>query len=535
VAKEREVAFAITASDQASKVFKEVEDAVGSGTKNIRDALNDATGASSKFEQGQERLRGWARENIREQRLYRSVINEARDAIGAAGIGLAAFGISAGAADGATKRLSESLNQGYAAFQGIDAIVGLISPLAGPWGLAIAAIGGIAAGMFKLFQETPKATEKIKEQKTAVEELLSRHEKWAAKLQGTADANRGVSEEEANLLRARLDIVNQVIAAQESGAKKLDIVVDTAKRSSAELAAMDDEIFQASTRTIEQNRAAAAEYQQQQVAVRAAIMETRAVIMAPGLFEDLVQKITLVERSAVQMAAQIDRTVAQAWDRASKAGVKAMKTQVDTVASATASLKADMEKVHASTTQIFGQITAVIGQSFEDLFTGTEAAGRKFMKRIVLMVIDVVQAKILAALADIWVNSIFSLGMSLPGDFAKMAAATVALQAARAFVSSVFHQGGVVPKPGGGAFMNAPPSQEFPILVRGGETVRTEAQEKALQSGAGATVIVNINAPVDRVEWVKQAVEDGLRAAGVTSIDRFIRNENYDLALVGAQ
>lgn len=64
-------------------------------------------------------------------------------------------------------------------------------------------------------------------------------------------------------------------------------------------------------------------------------------------------------------------------------------------------------------------------------------------------------------------------------------------------ILALFHEGGIVPKAHTGMFINAPASQEFPIMVRGGETVRTERQEARLQngmSGAGGRTYVTIQA-----------------------------------------
>ncbi len=53
-----------------------------------------------------------------------------------------------------------------------------------------------------------------------------------------------------------------------------------------------------------------------------------------------------------------------------------------------------------------------------------------------------------------------------------------------------FHSGGIVPKAHDGAFVNASPSREFPILVRGGETIRTEAQEALLHQRKGQNITI---------------------------------------------
>jgi hypothetical protein len=46
----------------------------------------------------------------------------------------------------------------------------------------------------------------------------------------------------------------------------------------------------------------------------------------------------------------------------------------------------------------------------------------------------------------------------------------------------IFHAGGVVRKAHAGLYMDAPASQEFPIIVRGGETIRTEGQEASVRA-----------------------------------------------------
>jgi hypothetical protein len=109
-----------------------------------------------------------------------------------------------------------------------------------------------------------------------------------------------------------------------------------------------------------------------------------------------------------------------------------------------------------------------------------------------------------------------------------------------------FHQG-TGDDPVAKKIRNAPASKEFPILVRGGETIRTEAQERDVQrrieagadappvlvsvSGpdgsaaapaertAPATIIFNINSPLTDDEWVIAALEKRLRRTGLEITD----------------
>lgn len=76
-----------------------------------------------------------------------------------------------------------------------------------------------------------------------------------------------------------------------------------------------------------------------------------------------------------------------------------------------------------------------------------------------------------------------------------------------------FHEGGVVP---------GPKTQEYPILVRGGETVRTEAQERSLKKNANGNVYVTFNSPVPHAQWVKQSIEEGISRTGLSVNDYFV-------------
>jgi hypothetical protein len=106
-------------------------------------------------------------------------------------------------------------------------------------------------------------------------------------------------------------------------------------------------------------------------------------------------------------------------------------------------------------------------------------------------------------------------------DLPKITAAFAVLETARAILSE-FHEGGTVPGGGGATYYDAPPSKEFPILVRGGETVRTERQEADLQqalSGSGGGLTFNFYGPVSSPDWVIEAVKAKLRETGQSATE----------------
>jgi hypothetical protein len=94
------------------------------------------------------------------------------------------------------------------------------------------------------------------------------------------------------------------------------------------------------------------------------------------------------------------------------------------------------------------------------------------------------------------------------------------------FIAGLFHSGGVVPKAHNGMYIDAPQSKEFPIIVRGGETIRTEQQEYAMRGKGGGTVVININNPnIADERAFKRIVEQGMRKAGVSNVSNYFKDQ----------
>lgn len=166
------------------------------------------------------------------------------------------------------------------------------------------------------------------------------------------------------------------------------------------------------------------------------------------------------------------------------------------------SVLAGLDAVHSS-------IVDGIGSAWEEMFGEANSLLEIFIKNFVEQLgSNVVQSAISGLL------SLIPGGGFLSGIF-----------------GGLFHEGGVVPKAHDGAYINASPSREFPILVRGGETVRTEAQEAALQTRGGVTFNVNVYGPVASEQAFKELVERGMRKLGVTDVSKYFRNSRSNLVL----
>ncbi|TAK57872.1 MAG: hypothetical protein EPO24_09395 [Bacteroidetes bacterium] len=89
-----------------------------------------------------------------------------------------------------------------------------------------------------------------------------------------------------------------------------------------------------------------------------------------------------------------------------------------------------------------------------------------------------------------------------------------------------FHQG-----TGGPVYFDAPPSKEFPLRVRGGETfeVKTEAQQAA--ASGSFMLVINMNGPVSTPEAFKKIVQDGMRQMGITDVNQYFKNNRAKVTL----
>lgn len=224
-------------------------------------------------------------------------------------------------------------------------------------------------------------------------------------------------------------------------------------------------------------------------------------------------------------------SVAAGWDKTQKRMDEYYKKlklntieSVETIRGLTSDMIEGLSERTSALNQILYGIVQTMAQTFTDVFSGAEAAGRTFIKSILLLTVDLIQGMILAAAAAALAKGVLTFGFSTFTDLPLIAAATVGLQALRAFVAS-FHEGS-----GGPIKFNAPASQNIPIMVRGGETfeVKTEAQQA---SGGGGNVFhFNFYAPVEAPEWVVQQIKSALRRTGLP-FDQVVTNSRNELVL----
>lgn len=182
------------------------------------------------------------------------------------------------------------------------------------------------------------------------------------------------------------------------------------------------------------------------------------------------------------------------------------------------------------TAQIMFSVYSALGAGIRGAFENTDTTLKGVMKNILNTVITTVEGLMTAAAAAGSAFGIITFGGSLAKDIPLLAAGFTALEGARAIVNKL-HNGGTV-----GNFQNQPASREFPIMVRGGETVRTEGQERDLQNnmrrgGKGGTVLnVNFNSPVSDTQFVLSALKKVIRETGLT-VDKVVVDNRSKISL----
>lgn len=212
------------------------------------------------------------------------------------------------------------------------------------------------------------------------------------------------------------------------------------------------------------------------------------------------------------------------------AELKAYGGLVKVVETPTISLSQTMKNLAADTdaaAQIMMLAYQGIAQGIQGAFRNSEGGLKGALKTTLNIVITAVEGLITAAAAAGAAFSILTFGTSTFKDAALLIAAISSLELARGIVNR-FHQGGTV-----GDFSQQPASREFPVMVRGGETVRTEGQERDLQnrkSGSGGVVNINFNSPVSDSQFVVNSIKKALRETGLT-IDKLAVNNRSKIVL----
>jgi hypothetical protein len=182
-----------------------------------------------------------------------------------------------------------------------------------------------------------------------------------------------------------------------------------------------------------------------------------------------------------------------------------------------AGIAEDLNYIQSLSQNTFNVVTTSLQEGFAAAFSGVAGAGKSFMKSLLGGFITMIEGMVVAAESAALAKAVVSWGTTLLSDLPMLAAAFAGLEGARAIVNRM-HTGGT-------AYIDAPPNQEVPILLRGQETVRVTTPEQEGRGSGG--LIININGPLTSKEAFKKIVQEGMRELGVTDVsDYFVNNRN---------
>jgi hypothetical protein len=482
------IEFELAMKDEATKVLNNFRANVDSGMK-------DAAAATDKYGKSTQTLTQWIKEQRTEQRQHNFLFQQSREVIGAASIGLAVFGSTVGQSSAAMKNLTGGLNAGFVAFQGVNNVVGLlggsIKALAGPWGILISVVAGAAAALMSMGSETKKVieqnTELIRETnklKFALEEItrVQFRSTIVAEMQQVATKMREINTVSVDWLATLMGLATfQGIVYKGVGTPEdIDKLANKMRNLMLELRKFD------------------AETQKESESMK-----------------DVAKSVPLVTKAMMPMeisASKIDahfKGIAKSVAAQPFVEMNAQLTNVE------AQVAAIIGTFRVGISAVSFQIGNDVYAAFQRAFDGANSLFEIFM------------ANVAASLAEL-------AAKEAAGGILKGVMNIIAPGSGSIIDALGFHQGGSVPKAHSGAYINAPASREFPIMVRGGETVRTEGQERDLgnakSKGGGNTVIVNFNSPVTDSQFVVNGIKKALRETGLT-IDKLAVNNRSKVVL----
>jgi len=168
MAKENELQFAISLKNDASATLAQFK-------SDAESAMKAAGTATEKYGQTTQNLTGWIKEQKAEQRQHNFLFAQGKEIVQGSATVLALFNATMGDSSEGMKMLSNSMNAGYVAFQGVNNVVGLLgssfSFLAGPWGLAISLAAGAAVAFSQYSAAASKSSEETKKLAAEANEL----------------------------------------------------------------------------------------------------------------------------------------------------------------------------------------------------------------------------------------------------------------------------------------------------------------------------------------------------------------------------
>lgn len=539
MASQNEIQFAISLKNDASATLAQFKN-------DAESAMKVAGAATENYSKKSSELVRWIKEERMEQRQHNFIFQQTQEVVNGASMVLALYGNTLGQTNETQKMLTDSMNAGFIAFQGVNNVIGLlgksVSFLEGPWGIVISLVAAGAVAMQKFNGESEKNVDNMAKGAAQANKLAfemgeisraSRRAFLVSEMQQYQIKLRELNEIQIDYFATVMSMGTGGPAIYKGNGTPEEIQSTINKMNEARKALRDFD-KESQSQSTEQSKISKMRqelelldpkteaYRQKLAQVTIAEREhTKAVEdSARVVSERLNPSVLYTLRALAPMETGIKK-VNEAW----KANAATVKTEVVSAQQLLAQQAQETLRVAEatafSTSNIVNGFMDSLKVGMQVAFTGGEAAGKQFFKSLANTAINFAELYLSTALATAFAKGVPSFGATLPADFALVTAGTVALETARGLINT-FHEGGTM-STSGQRIPLAP--DERPAILRVGETVRTKEQEAALNSkGSVVNIVINGNGLVP--EDIKRAVQLGMKQTGLAVDKYFVNNRS---------
>lgn len=516
-----DIELGLSLRDEATATWNRFVSNVEAGTAEITRNANE-TGRLSRFIQ----------EGRKEQRDQNYLFREARNVIGTATFAMVGLSEATGAGTKLQKDLNTSIVAGYSAFQSANFMMSALGMGTGAWGLAIQTILGLGTGYLAFINNTTNASAAANAELRELNRGLDRYLlSLSQRGKNAGDFSDRRITSEINVHVRNVAILEQEIEAIK---KRIDLSTDdkTREKLEGELK-LKEKHYNAEFAFVEalgneqKTRRGIISELEREIGL---LEKKRKLAETPAELSALTVQLHKKQRALEDVNRwgfkQSDDSFWNVWDakfegnQARRAGqnLAASMKMANELRRAFQDLGPSQEELNAKQLRFIAELQSGIGLLNDGITSLGVRADSTVSKAISLVQYALQASEILKQMES---GDVGKTGGSLGifGLFLKAVA--------------LFHRGGQVPIAHSGLVLPGPPSRNIPIIARGGETIRTEAQEAALQKSTNrnsVTLNVHFNSPVPHSAWVIESVKDAIRQTGL-SVDKLMVDNRAKVAL----
>lgn len=502
--------------------------------------------AADEYGQKTKTLSQWIKEERAEQRQHNFLFAQTKEVVAGASSVLALYGNTLGQTSEAQKMLTNSMNAGFVAFQGVNNVIGLLGNslkfLSGPWGIAISLTAAAAVAFSQFNSEAGKATEGINKLASEandldyqlgkisisarkaflIKDIVDAQEKVDALKKTTTDWSTSAMQGFRTGLIQKITGTPEEILAAENGVRKAEQAFKTFYESTKDKA-NNKSVIQKLKEDLEHLKPGTEAYESKLRALNAAQRDYETAVRSSNV------AIHMNDSSLIALSKTIDTKSVESLKKA-KNGFKDLKLEIMQIPDYSSKYLQEVADDTSKELMNWQDGTSLLLNSmvtgFQAAFAGAEGSGKSFLKSLLIGTIDMVQGMIMAAEAASLAKATISWGATLIKDLPMLTLATAALQGAR-FVVNKFHDGGTM-GPGGQRIPLA--SDERHAILRVGETVIPTKPGESFNTGTTINATININAPGTPEQMVLGALRRVATEIGANTLGDIKINQRNQIA-----